>query len=249
MARRPLQIDVITIFPDIFTGFLGESVIRLAQEKNLVSFRVVNLRDYTSDRHRTVDDRPYGGGAGMVFKPEPIFKAVEELRSPEAEVILLSPRGRKFGQETAVELSRKSHLIFISGHYEGVDERVRQALVTDEISLGDFVLTCGSLPAMVIIDCVVRLVPGVLGHPDSVEEESFSSGRLEYPHYTRPPEFRGMKVPEVLLSGDHQEVARWRRKQAFIRTRLHRPDLLERHGLTEEETSWLKEPQKEQDGK
>ncbi len=246
MSRRSLKVDVVTIFPDIFSGFLGESIIKRAQEKGLVRIRVVNLRDYTADRHRTVDDRPFGGGAGMVFKPEPVFKAVEDLATPSAEVVLLSPRGRKFDQEVAVELSRKKHLILISGHYEGVDERIRRGLATDEISLGDFILTGGALPAMVVIDCVVRLIPGVLGHPDSIREESFASGRLEYPHYTRPTEFRGMKVPEVLLSGDHQAIARWRRRQAFINTFLCRPDLLEVHGLTAEERTWLKELKKEQ---
>lgn len=226
MASGALEIDVITIFPAMLDGFLGESIIRRAQEAGLVIINVINLRDFTTDRHRTTDDRPYGGGPGMVMKPEPIFRAVEKIRRPESRVILMTPQGERFTQDRARRLAQEKHLIFICGHYEGVDERVRQALVTDEISIGDYVLTNGVLPAAVVIDAVVRLLPGALGSPEGPHDESFASGLLEYPQYTRPVEFRGMKVPEVLLSGDHEAVARWRREQALKRTRERRPDLL-----------------------
>jgi len=217
---------VITIFPSMLEGFLGESIIRRAREAGLVQIRLVNLRDFTSDRHRTTDDRPYGGGPGMVMKPEPIFRAVEKVRSPRCRIILMTPQGERFTQQRAVELSRERHLVFICGHYEGVDERVRQALVTDEISIGDYVLTNGVLAAAVVIDAVVRLLPGALGASEGASDESFASGLLEYPQYTRPAEFRGMRVPEVLLSGNHEAVKRWRREQALKRTAERRPDLI-----------------------
>ncbi len=222
----PLKIDVITIFPGMLDGFLGESMLKRAARAGAVEFRVINLRDFTTDVHRTTDDRPYGGGPGMVMKPEPLFAAVESLRSERSRVILMTPQGRRFEQDTARALSGESHLIFVCGHYEGVDERVRTALVTDEISIGDYVLTNGVLAAAVVLDAVVRLRPGVLGGEGATDEESFNEGRLEYPQYTRPPEFRGMKVPEILISGNHQEIARWRDQESLRRTRERRPDLM-----------------------
>ncbi|HIE11474.1 MAG TPA: tRNA (guanosine(37)-N1)-methyltransferase TrmD [Kiritimatiellae bacterium] len=222
----PLRIEVITIFPSMLEGFLGESIIRRAQDAGLVQIHLVNLRDFTTDRHRTTDDRPYGGGPGMVMKPEPIFRAVEKVSSPGCRIILTTPQGGQFTQQMALQLSRERHLVFICGHYEGVDERVRQVLVTDEISIGDYILTNGALAAAVVIDAVVRLLPGALGARQGTADESFSSGLLEYPQYTRPAEFRGMRVPEVLLSGDHQAVERWRREQALKRTAERRPDLI-----------------------
>jgi tRNA (guanine37-N1)-methyltransferase len=223
-----LAIDVVTIFPRMLDGFLGESMLKRAAEKGAVSFRVVDLRDFTTDVHRTTDDRPYGGGPGMVMKPEPIFEAVESVATDQARVVLMTPQGARFDQQKAVELARSRHLVFVCGHYEGVDERVRESLVTDEISIGDYVLTNGVVAAAVVIDAVVRLLPGVLGAGEgATEEESFSSGLLEYPQYTRPAAYRGMEVPEILRSGDHQEIARWRRQQAEDRTRRRRPDLIE----------------------
>lgn len=223
---EPLAIDVITIFPGMLKGFLDESMIKRAVEKNAVRIRALDLRLFTRDVHRTTDDRPYGGGAGMVMKPEPIFEAVEAVRTPEARVLLMTPQGRRFDQALAQELALERHLIFLCGHYEGVDERVSEALVTDEVSIGDYVLTNGALPAAVVIDAVVRLIPGVLGADDATEEESFVAERLEYPQYTRPAEFRGRKVPDVLLSGNHEAIARWRSEQALARTKKRRPDLL-----------------------
>ena len=221
-----LRIDVITIFPGMLNGFLEESILKRASQKGAVILNTVYLRAFTTDRHQTTDDRPFGGGPGMVMKPEPLFKAVESVRTPEARVIMMTPQGRRFGQEMAVGLSKASHLIFICGHYEGVDERVRTHLATEEISIGDYVLTNGVLPAAVVIDAVVRLVPGVLGNDDTIREESFTEGLLEYPHYTRPRVFRGLEVPGILVSGDHEEIARWRREQAERRTKEKRPDLL-----------------------
>lgn len=220
-----MRIDVITIFPGMLDGFLGESMMKRAARLGAVDFRAVDLRDFTHDRHKTTDDRPFGGGPGMVMKPAPIFEAVESLRTPESRVILMCPQGRTFTQAVARELSAASHLVFVCGHYEGVDERVREALVTDELSIGDYVLTNGVLPAAVVIDAVVRLLPGVLGGEGAAEQESFSDGSLEYPQYTRPAEFRGMQVPEVLLNGNHEEISRWRAAQSRVRTRARRPDL------------------------
>jgi tRNA (guanine37-N1)-methyltransferase len=222
----PLKMDVITIFPRMLDGVLGESMLKRAAEAGHIAVRTINLRDFTSDAHRTTDDRPYGGGPGMVMKPDPIFEAVESVWQPGARVILMTPQGRRFDQAYARELADAEHLIFVCGHYEGVDERVRKALITDEISIGDYVLTNGVLPAAVVIDTVARLIPGVLGHHESAADESFSRGLLEYPQYTRPPEYRGMKVPDILLSGDHAAVKEWREKQARDRTRHRRPDLL-----------------------
>jgi len=221
-----LRIDIITLFPEIFFGPFSESIVARALKKGLIEINTVNLRDFTHDERGTVDDKPYGGGPGMLMKPEPLFEAVESLRTDDTTVILTCPQGRKFNQAIARELSTLKHMIIICGHYEGVDERVRLALVDMEISIGDFVLTSGNLPAMVIVDTVSRLVPGVLGSPDSGTEESFSNGLLEYPQYTRPPEYRGMKVPEILLSGNHGEIASWRRSESIKRTGINRPDLL-----------------------
>jgi tRNA (guanine37-N1)-methyltransferase len=223
-----VKFDILTILPEMLRGPLDESILKRAQEKHLVEICVRNLRDWTHDKHRTTDDRPFGGGPGMVMKPEPIFEAVEELKrgSPEAWVVMLTPQGRRFDQQAAQALAARRHVIMICGHYEGVDERVREALVDEEISIGDYVLTNGALAAMVVVDATARLVPGVLGHADSAKEESFSNGWLEYPQYTRPAEFRGMTVPETLLSGDHAAIARWREQQSRQRTRGRRPDLL-----------------------
>ncbi len=224
-----LKIDVITIFPQMLSGFLEESMMKRASKAGLVEFRIVNPRDFTTDKHNTTDDRPFGGGPGMVMKPEPIFAAVESIRTPESRIILMTPSGKTFEQADAKRLSEVSnHLIFICGHYEGVDERVREALVDEEISIGDYVLTNGVLSATVVIDAVARLRPGVLGGGEiATEEESFSSGLLEYPQYTRPPEFRGMKVPEILFSGDHAKIAEWRHRKALELTRARRGDMLE----------------------
>jgi len=220
-----MKIDVLTLFPEMFAGPLDESIVKRARAAGLLDLSIHNLRDYTHDRHRTVDDKPFGGGPGMLLKPEPIFEAVEHLARGETRVILLSPSGRKFNQSLARELAPEKHLLLVCGSYEGFDERVREALADDDLSIGDYVLTNGALPAMVIIDAVTRLLPGVLGDDESARDESFSHGWLEYPQYTRPAEFRGMKVPEVLLSGNHAEIARWRSEQARNRTKEQRPDL------------------------
>ena len=210
----------------MFAGPLDESIVKRARTKGLLDLTIVNLRDYTHDRHKTVDDRPFGGGPGMVLKPEPIFEAVESLANDSTRVLLMSPSGRKFDQALARELAQEKHLLLISGSYEGVDERVIETLVDDEVSIGDFVLTNGALPAMLIVDAVTRLLPGALGDDASSADESFSHGLLEYPHYTRPAEFRGMKVPEILLNGHHAEIEKWRKEQAKVRTKERRPDLL-----------------------
>ena len=222
-----MKIDVLTLFPGMFPGPLDESIIKRACESGRLRLGIHDLRDYTHDRHRTVDDRPFGGGPGMLMKPEPLFEAVEALRGEKTRVILTSPAGRPFRQQIARELAAEEHLLLVCGSYEGFDERVRQGLADDELSIGDYVLTNGALPAMVIIDSVTRLLPGVLGDDESSQDESFSGGLLEYPQYTRPAEFRGMTVPEVLLSGDHAAIEKWRREQAEVQTRQRRPDLLE----------------------
>ncbi|HVM60167.1 MAG TPA: tRNA (guanosine(37)-N1)-methyltransferase TrmD [Verrucomicrobiae bacterium] len=221
-----MEIDVLTLFPRIFEGPLEESILKRAQQKGLVGVRVHNLRDFTHDKHRVVDDRPYGGGPGMLMKPEPIFEAVEKFRRTGSRVVLMSPQGLSLTQARAQEFSRMEHLVIICGHYEGVDERVRAALVTDEVSIGDYVLTNGALAAAVFVDAVVRLLPGVLGDENSAGDDSFASGLLEGPQYTRPPEFRGLTVPEVLLSGNHEAIAQWRAEWARQRTKDRRPDLL-----------------------
>jgi tRNA (guanine37-N1)-methyltransferase len=221
-----MKIDVLTLFPAMFAGPLDESIVGRARRAGLLQLSIHNLRDYTHDRHKTVDDRPFGGGPGMLLKPEPIFEAVEKLSGDKTRVILLSPAGRSFNQAIARQLAQTDELLIITGHYEGFDERVRERLADDELSIGDYVLTNGALPAMVIIDAVTRLLPGALGDDESAHEESFSHGLLEYPQYTRPAEFCGMKVPEVLLSGNHSEIAKWRAEQSRLRTEQRRPDLL-----------------------
>ena len=221
-----MKIDVLTLFPAMFAGPLDESIIKRAREAGLLDLQIHQLRDYAHDRHKTVDDRPFGGGPGMLLKPEPIFEAVEALAREKTRVVLLSPSGRTFNQAIAAELAACDDLLFVTGHYEGFDERIRERLADDELSIGDYVLTNGALPVMVIIDAVTRLLPGALGDDESSREESFSHGLLEYPQYTRPAEFRGMKVPEVLLSGNHAQIAKWRGEQARSRTRERRPDLL-----------------------
>ena len=220
-----MKVDVLTLFPGMFAGPMDESILRRAQEKRRLELTIRNLRDWTHDRHRTVDDEPYGGGPGMVLKPEPIFEAIEELAGDTTQVVMLSPQGQPFRQSKARELGGHEHLLMLCGAYEGFDERVR-SLVNHELSIGDYVLTNGALPAMVVIDAVTRLLPGVLGDDLSSTEESFSENLLEYPQYTRPADFRGMKVPEVLLSGDHGAVEEWRQEQAAERTAQRRPDLL-----------------------
>lgn len=223
-----MRVDVLTLFPAMFAGPLDESIVRRARVAGKLDLRVHDLRGWTHDRHKTVDDRPFGGGPGMVLKPEPLFEAVESLKGEGTRVVLTSPSGRLFRQELAREWASVPHLIFLCGSYEGYDERVREHLADDDVSIGDYVLTNGALPAMVMIDAVTRLLPGVLGDDASSEEESFSDGLLEYPHYTRPSEFRGWAVPEVLQSGNHAEIARWRRAQAVRRTAERRPDLWEK---------------------
>lgn len=238
-----MQIDVLTIFPSMFEGVFHSSILGKAQQKGLVSFRTVNFRDFANNKHHTVDDYPFGGGGGMVLKPEPIFRAVESLTEEGEDrprIVLMCPQGETFTQRKAEELAGEKHLLFICGHYEGYDERIREHLVTDEISIGDYVLTGGELPAMVVIDSVVRLLPGVLGNEQSAVTDSFSTGLLEYPHYTRPAEFRGMNVPDVLLSGHHDNIASWRREMSLYRTWKRRPDLLENVELTAKEREWLK---------
>ena len=223
-----MKIDVLTLFPAMFAGPLDESIIMRARKSGLLDLKIHQLRDWTHDRHKTVDDRPFGGGPGMLLKPEPIFEAVESLRRAETKVILLSPSGQKFNQAIARELAQEKDLLLVTGHYEGFDERIRESLADDELSIGDYVLTNGALPAMVVIDAVTRLLPGVLGDDESSRDESFSHGLLEYPQYTRPAEFRGQKVPDILVSGNHAEIEKWRREQAQLRTAARRPDLLKR---------------------
>ena len=220
-----MKIDVLTLFPAMFAGPLDESIVKRARDAGLLDLKIHNLRDWTHDRHKTVDDRPFGGGPGMLLKPEPLFEAIESLKREKTRVILLSPAGRQFNQAIARELSQQEDLLFVTGHYEGFDERVRTGLADDELSIGDYVLTNGALPAMVVIDAVTRLLPGALGDDESSHDESFSHGLLEYPQYTRPAEFRGMKVPDVLVSGNHAEIEKWRREQAKLRTKERRPDL------------------------
>jgi tRNA (guanine37-N1)-methyltransferase len=241
-----MDIHILTLFPGMFRGPFEESIVKRALERGLVRIHIHNIRDYTRDRHHTADDYPYGGGPGMVMKPEPIFEAVEALLAsyPEEErrdipIILLSPQGRLFHQGVARELAGRRAFVLICGHYEGVDERVREQLATDELSIGDYILTGGELAAMVVVDAVVRLIPGVVGSPESVEQDSFSSGLLQHPLYTRPAVYRGWAVPEVLLSGNHRRIARWRREQALLRTLKNRPDLLERAELTPEDLRFL----------
>ena len=221
-----MKIDIVTLFPEMCRAPLGESMMKRAQENKIVDLRIHNLRDWTTDKHHVVDDAPFGGGQGMVMKPEPIFAAVESLRKGNSTVVLMTPQGRQFTQSLATDLSKREHVIVICGHYEGVDHRVVENLVDLEVSIGDYVLTNGAVAAVVLVDAVVRLLPGVLGHEQSAADDSFSAGLLEAPQYTRPSEFRGSKVPEVLLSGNHAEIAAWRKEQAKKRTKENRPDLL-----------------------
>lgn len=246
-----MRIDILTLFPQMFEGVLHDSILGKAEEKGIVTFQTVNFRDFSTNKHSTVDDYPYGGGGGMVLKPEPIFHAVENLMQGSTvsakppRVILMCPQGQTFTQTMAEELALESHLIFICGHYEGYDERIREYLVTDELSIGDYVLTGGELPAMVVIDSVVRLLPGALGNETSAVTDSFSTGLLEHPHYTRPAQFRDMMVPEVLLSGHHENISEWRRKEVLRRTYNRRPDLLEQMELSNQDRKWLAELKQE----
>jgi len=235
-----MRIDVLTLFPDMFAGPLDVSIIKRARATGLLDLRVHNLRDWAHDRYKTVDDRPFGGGPGMVLKPEPIFEAVEALAAEPTWVVLMTPAGRVFNQAAARRLAQREHLLFICGGYEGVDERVHAELVDEELSIGDYVLTNGGLPAMVIIDAVTRLLPGALGDDESAADESFTHDLLEYPHYTRPAEYRGMKVPAVLLSGHHAEIAQWRAEQAKQRTAQRRPDLLNEQKPNEQQDAGVR---------
>ena len=242
-----MQFEVFTLLPDVFPPYLESSILQRARQRGLIDVRIHNIRDYTHDKHHTTDDTPYGGGGGMVMKPEPVFEAVESVlgiasgqaQPPSIPVILLTPQGRVFTQRVAEELSRHERIALLCGRYEGVDERIREHLVTDEISVGDYVLTGGELPALLIIDAVSRLIPGVLGDPTGAEDDSHSMGLLEYPHYTKPSAFRGWKVPEVLLSGDHGKIEKWRREQALTRTFKKRPDMVEKAELSEKDRKFL----------
>jgi tRNA (guanine37-N1)-methyltransferase len=237
-----LRVDIFSLFPEMFAGPFSSSILKRAVDQGIVNFKIHNIRDFTHDKHHTADDYAYGGGAGMVMKPEPVFEAVEtvqsqavDMKNKEVSVVLLTPQGRKLTQKVAEDLSRHDWLMLICGHYEGVDERIRQHLATDEISIGDYVLTGGELAAMVLTDAVVRLLPGVLGSGESLICESHTGGLLEYPQYTRPEEFRGWGVPEILTSGNHKEIAKWRRQQSIVRTAIRRPDLLKMVKLNNKE--------------
>ncbi|WP_042472407.1 tRNA (guanosine(37)-N1)-methyltransferase TrmD [Bacillus ndiopicus] len=241
-----MKIHVLSLFPEMFEGVFNSSILKKAQEKEAVTLAVSDIRDFSDNRHKQVDDYPYGGGAGMVLKPEPLFQAVEEITAGrKPRVILMCPQGERFTQKKAEELAQEEELVFLCGHYEGYDERIREHLVTDEISIGDFVLTGGELPAMTVIDATVRLLPGVLGKADSHILDSFSTGLLEHPHYTRPADFRGMKVPEVLTSGNHAKIEEWREEQSLKRTLLRRPDLLEALELTPKQQKLLEKLKRE----
>lgn len=236
-----MRFDIFTLLPEVFPAYLSASILSKASENQLIDVRVHDIRSYTSDNHHTTDDAPYGGGGGMVMKPEPVFTAVEAVLGtpPLCPVILLTPQGRTFTQQVAQELAVLPRIALICGRYEGFDERIREHLVTDQISMGDYVLTGGELPALSIVDAISRLIPGVLGDPDGANDDSHASGLLEYPHYTRPPVFRGWKVPEVLLSGNHARINRWRRDQALLRTRKLRPDMLAKADLNQEDQKFL----------
>lgn len=243
-----MKFEIFTLLPDVFEPYLSASILARAREKQIIEVAVHDIRSYTTDRHHVTDDTPYGGGGGMVMKPEPVFSAIESVLGspPSCPVIFLTPQGRVFNQQVAIELSQIPHLAFLCGRYEGIDERIREHLITDQISLGDFVVTGGELPALVIIDAISRLLPGVLGDPEGAWDDSHASGLLEYPHYTRPPEFRGWTVPEVLLSGNHAQIEKWRRKQSIIRTYQKRPDMLNRMVLNKEDKKTLDEISKPQ---
>ncbi|MDQ7786384.1 MAG: tRNA (guanosine(37)-N1)-methyltransferase TrmD [Thermodesulfovibrionales bacterium] len=243
-----MRYDIITIFPDIFHAYLSESIMKRATAKGIIEIGIHNLRDFTTDRHRTVDDYPYGGGSGMVMKPEPFFTAIEAVCPDDSarRVIMLSPAGRRFEQDIAEEMAQETRrLVFLCGRYEAIDERVKTGMVDDELSIGDYVLTGGELPALVIIDAITRLLPGALGDEHSAEVESFTWGMLDYPHYTRPEHFRGFSVPEVLLSGNHKDILQWRRKEALRRTLERRPDLLEKRTLSDEDKRLIQEIKEE----
>lgn len=245
-----MKIDILTLFPNMFEGIINESILKRAQENSLVQFNVINFRDFSLNKHQKVDDYPYGGGAGMVLTPQPIFDAVESVvkrseSEANARVLLMSPQGERFTQRKAEELSEEKHLVFLCGHYEGFDERIREHVVTDELSIGDYVLTGGELASMVIIDSVVRLIPGILGNEQSRVHDSFSTGLLEHPQYTRPSDFRGHKVPDMLLSGDHKKIEKWRRQESLRRTFERRPDLLADVHLTDEDVRFLKQLKQE----
>jgi tRNA (guanine37-N1)-methyltransferase len=244
-----MRFDVFTIFPDIFAPYLRAGILQKAAERGLLEVAVHDLRDFSGDKRRTTDDTPYGGGGGMVMKPEPVFEAVESVlgNPPEVPVILLTPQGRLFNQRVAAKFAAHERLALICGRYEGFDERIREHLATDEISIGDYVLTGGELPALIVIDAVARLHPEALGDPGGAGDDSHASGLLEYPHYTRPPEYRGWRVPEVLLSGDHAKIERWRREQSLLRTLARRPDLLEEASLTEQDRKFLARARDEQE--
>ena len=245
-----MQFEVFTLLPEVFPSYLETSIIKRARERDLINVRVHNIRDYTHDKHHTTDDTPYGGGGGMVMKPEPVFEAIETVlglnpdpTQPEPAsnipIILLTPQGRVFNQSIAQELSTHPHIILLCGRYEGIDERIREHLVTDEISIGDYVLTGGELPALILIDAIARLLPDVLGDPTGAQDDSHAMGLLEYPHYTRPPEFRGWKTPDILLSGDHAKIDKWRREQALLRTFNKRPDMLEKAELSKQDMKFV----------
>jgi len=245
-----MQFEVFTLLPEVFPPYLETSIIKRARERDLINVRVHNIRDYTHDKHHMTDDTPYGGGGGMVMKPEPIFEAVETVLGLDSNqtppkpasnipIILLTPQGRVFDQSIAQELSQHPHVALLCGRYEGIDERIREHLVTDEISIGDYVLTGGELPALILIDAIARLLPDVLGDPTGAQDDSHAMGLLEYPHYTRPPEFRGWKIPELLLSGAHTKIDKWRREQALLRTFNKRPDMLEKAELTKEDRKFI----------
>ncbi|PWI57360.1 tRNA (guanosine(37)-N1)-methyltransferase TrmD [Sulfoacidibacillus thermotolerans] len=239
-----MKVDVLTLFPEMIQGAIDASMMKRAREQGLVDIRLVNFREFSTDRHRTVDDYPFGGGAGMVLKPDPVFAAVDALRQGEQSkprIVLLTPQGERFSQEKAYEFAHESWMILICGHYEGYDERIREHLATDEISIGDYVLTSGELAAMVVMDAVVRLIPGVLGNQESAKSDSFADGLLEFPQYTRPREFRGWSVPEILVSGNHLEIAKWRRWQSLYRTWQRRPDLLAKAHLTDADIELIKD--------
>ncbi|MCG7340564.1 tRNA (guanosine(37)-N1)-methyltransferase TrmD [Staphylococcus auricularis] len=236
-----MRIDYLTLFPEMFDGVLNSSILKRAQDKDMLSVRTINFRDYAENKHNQVDDYPFGGGQGMVLKPEPIFNAMQAIeKTPDTRVVLMCPQGKPFDQQLAQSLSESEHIVFICGHYEGYDERIREQLVTDEISIGDYVLTGGELPAMTMTDAIVRLVPGVLGNQQSHEDDSFQNGLLEFPQYTRPREYGDLKVPDVLLSGNHAKIEAWRHEQKLIRTYEKRPDLLERYPLSEKDQQILK---------
>ncbi len=242
-----MQFDIFTLLPEVFLPYLESSILQRARQRGLIEVRVHNIRDYAHDKHHTTDDIPYGGGGGMVMKPEPVVEAVESVLGlqpgihPDFPVILLTPQGRVFSQSVAYEMAEHTRLALICGRYEGVDERIRGQVITDEISVGDYVLTGGELPALIIVDAVTRLLPGVLGDPDGALDDSHASGLLEYPHYTRPPQFRGQVVPDVLLSGDHARIERWRREQSLLRTLQRRPDLLDKADLSAFDRKFLQE--------